>query len=356
MALLLAPIVFAQNQTPPAPPPDAAAFNAIVQLLPKTRQGGDSPSEADLKTRREAGMEIAAKAKQFLKDFPASKGADNAQALWNMGLAQAAVSGDAHAAAQLQMRAAEIVKDPKMPDSLKLQGFVMNYLAQRARKNGKHALDDNSPDSQKANMDALFAAADVLSDADELFKMLLLQDRSDKNLSTKDQRSVAQRVLDDPRASAAVKVVAKGILSGEQSYAVGKPLHLSFVAIDGRKIDLADLKGKVVMIDFWATWCGPCVAEMPEVKQVYDKYHAAGFEILGISLDDNKDRLLAFVKENHITWPQYFDGKHWNNEISFRFGINAIPAEWLVDKKGILRDTDSRGNLEQRVNELLHEK
>ena len=95
---------------------------------------------------------------------------------------------------------------------------------------------------------------------------------------------------------------------------------------------------------------------MPTVKATYDKYHDQGFEIIGISLDESKDSLLRFLKQHEIAWPQYFDGKHWNNDISSRFGIDSIPREWLIDKKGILRDTEARRDLEESVGKLLKEK
>jgi thiol-disulfide isomerase/thioredoxin len=134
-----------------------------------------------------------------------------------------------------------------------------------------------------------------------------------------------------------------------------KPLELKFKAVDGREVDLAQLRGKVVLIDFWATWCGPCVAELPNVLKAYEKLHAKGFEIIGISLDQDKAALEAFVKEKGMAWPQYFDGKGWENEISTRYGIASIPAMWLVNKKGIVTSTEARGSLEASVEKLLAE-
>ncbi len=347
-------ILFAQTE--PAPSPEDTAFRGITDLMQKTRQGGQAPSAEDYKTRREGGLEMAAKAKQFLKDYPTSKKTEDAQSLWTIGLMEAAIAGDAGAADQLQTRTAEMVKDTKLPEMLKLHAFAVNHITQWAVKNGKRNLDQGSPEFQKAYMEAFFAALDVLPNKEEIFKMLLLQAKTGRELSDEEKRSLAQRVLDHPAAPESIKAVAKQILSGEKSYEVGKPLDLSFVALDGKKINLADMKGKVILLDFWATWCGPCVGEMPNVKATYEKYHADGFEILGISLDESKDDLLKFLIKNQITWPQYFDGKHWNNDISFRFGIGGIPAEWLIDKKGILRDTNVRGNLEQSVDALLKEK
>ena len=353
---LFASVLFAQPETPSPNSPEDTAFHAITESFVKTKRDGNKTSEENLKVRREGGLELAAKAKQFLKDYPASKKADDAQSLWNIGLMDAAVTGDSGAAEELKTRATEMVKDSKVSDMLKLHVFSVNYITQWAIKNGHKDIDESSPEFQKVYMEAFFAASDVLSNKDDIFKMLLLQAKSGREFSDEEKRKLAQRIADSPNASAAIKNSAKEILSGEKTYAIGKPLELSFTALDGTKINLAEMKGKVVLIDFWATWCGPCVGEMPNVKSVYDKYHAQGFEILGVSLDESKDDLEKFLKKNAIAWPQYFDGKHWNNEISFRFGINAIPAEWLIDKKGVLRETNARGHIEESVSELLKEK
>ena len=96
--------------------------------------------------------------------------------------------------------------------------------------------------------------------------------------------------------------------------------------------------------------------EVPNVVAAYKELHNNGFEIVGISLDQDKEKLINFIKQAEMTWPQYFDGKMWNNDISSRFGINAIPAMWLVDKKGIVRSTDARGSeLVAQVKKLLAE-
>ncbi|SVE59880.1 uncharacterized protein METZ01_LOCUS512734, partial [marine metagenome] len=147
---------------------------------------------------------------------------------------------------------------------------------------------------------------------------------------------------------------AKGKLKNME--ALGQPVKMSFDAVDGRKIDLAKLKGKVVLIDFWATWCGPCIAELPNVKKTYTKFHKRGFEIVGISLDSNKDKLTNFVEDNEMPWAQHFDGKGWKNKYAVEFGIQGIPAMWLIDKKGDLVDMKARAGLEAKVEKLLDEK
>jgi len=132
-----------------------------------------------------------------------------------------------------------------------------------------------------------------------------------------------------------------------------KPLPLKFTAVDGKSVDLATMRGKVVLVDFWATWCPPCRGEVPNVVAAYKKYHDQGFEIVGVSLDKDKDRLLAFTKENGMVWPQYFDGKGWSNDVSSGFGIHSIPAMWLVGKDGKVITTNAREDLAGQVEQAL---
>jgi thiol-disulfide isomerase/thioredoxin len=133
------------------------------------------------------------------------------------------------------------------------------------------------------------------------------------------------------------------------------PLDLRFTAVDGSEVDLSKLRGKVVLVDFWATWCGPCRGELPNVMAAYQKLHGKGFEIVGISLDQDKTSLVNFTAENGMKWPQYFDGKGWANGISSGLGIQSIPAMWLVNKKGYVVTTNGRENLEGQVEKLLAE-
>jgi thiol-disulfide isomerase/thioredoxin len=104
-----------------------------------------------------------------------------------------------------------------------------------------------------------------------------------------------------------------------------------------------------VLLDFWATWCPPCRAEVPDVVATYKKYHDKGFEVVGISLDQDKSALLAFTKEHDMAWPQYFDGKGWDNDVSRGFGIDSIPAMWLVGKDGKVITTNARDDLDGSV-------
>jgi peroxiredoxin len=148
---------------------------------------------------------------------------------------------------------------------------------------------------------------------------------------------------DDPELSGA----AKGAL--ELMDMRTKPLDLKFTAVDGSEIDLAALRGQVVLVDFWATWCPPCVEEVPELVATYEKFKDQGFTIVGISLDEDKGALEKFMAENKMTWPQFFDGKGWENEMAKRFKIQTVPTMWLLDREGKLIDANPRERLEQAV-------
>ncbi|MDE0017569.1 MAG: TlpA disulfide reductase family protein [Candidatus Poribacteria bacterium] len=107
---------------------------------------------------------------------------------------------------------------------------------------------------------------------------------------------------------------------------VGKVVpNFSATDLHGKPISLQDYRGKVVLLDFWAVWCGPCVGEMPNVKEVYETHKYQGFDIIGISLDTDEERLRNYLKENDIPWRQIYSGKRWDSPLAKRIIFAVSP-------------------------------
>lgn len=122
----------------------------------------------------------------------------------------------------------------------------------------------------------------------------------------------------------------------------------------GKSVSLESFRGKYVLIDFWASWCGPCRQENPNLVRTYQKFKSRNLEILGVSLDNDKDRWLEAIKKDQLTWAQVSDLKYWRNDVALQYGVQSIPANFLLDKEGKIIAKGLRGPaLEQALEKLL---
>jgi thiol-disulfide isomerase/thioredoxin len=225
-----------------------------------------------------------------------------------------------------------------------------------------------SEDTMRA-LDALYTAYDEMGDTKGATKVLGQKYEQGKNsmqvgklvstvihpyfqaLLETGQKDEAKALLADARTTFENHAMAAQInqfldqLKGALAKpTIGDAMEIAFTSVNGDEaINLSEMKEKVVLVDFWATWCGPCIGELPHVKEAYKAYHEKGFEIIGISLDKDVGKLRSFIKEEGMTWPQYFDGKGWGNDLAKKYGISSIPATFLL-KDGKIVATNLRGD------------
>ena len=131
----------------------------------------------------------------------------------------------------------------------------------------------------------------------------------------------------------------------------------TLTSVDGELVSLRQFRGKPVLVNFWATWCGPCRRAMPELLALQRKLaEEPGFQLVGVSLDRNRQEFERYVREKSLGFPQYFDGRQWNNKVALAYGVRAIPRNVLVDREGRIARVGLRGaGLERAIQELLAE-
>ena len=173
--------------------------------------------------------------------------------------------------------------------------------------------------------------------------------------------AIVTRTLKSPAAAVAVKQIESTNIKFEAQQKLkaleGKPLKFEGATPYGGLVSTADYRGRVVLVDFWASWCGPCKEELPKLKKFYAQHRPAGLEIIGVSCDNDGQELVKFLRQNRdMPWPQLFDATQpgWH-ALAAQYSVNSIPTMFVLDRRGVVRSVDGRHNYETLVPELLKE-
>jgi len=303
---------------------------------------------------RQTAVSFAKKAREFIERFPTNENIGDARITVVHALGHAVAAGDADAERQIARFVSTVLADSSIPEDDRVGVLLYSGNAAFMKKVGMRLFTQGMSklheEFETVGIENMRAALKQFPTNSMIYTILVaVAQRS----TGERQKELAMEIINAPGAPPGAKTLANHILKGTKPYQIGQPLEIRFTALDGREVDLAKLKGKVVLVEFWSTTCGPCIAEMPTVKAVYQKRHDQGFEVVAISLDDKESAVRRFIKEKELPWPQHFDGKGWENQFAVRYGIFGIPTMWLVDKRGNLRDTNARFDLERRVTSLL---
>jgi thiol-disulfide isomerase/thioredoxin len=176
----------------------------------------------------------------------------------------------------------------------------------------------------------------------------LAQLNQDDAAKARFEEYVKMRPADDPNAQRATRYISRPELARAR---MAPPFAVT--TVDGQRISMDDLQGKVVLLDFWATWCGPCREALPHIQKVAKKFQGQPLVILSVSLDKDEKAWKAFIAKNEMTWPQYFDG-YFEGPIAKKFSVKSIPHTFTIDTDGVVQEEHSGdASLEGKLNKLL---
>lgn len=323
-----------ESRPPGGPPPEWKG------QLPSQEQIREYHRKNGLQTAKAADL-----AREFYQKYPDHPKAKEARSK-EIRLAETSVKlGNTNMVARVE----ELIKSPDVPEEDRLKLRLSRIQAEAAQQRDKgmeiylYVLETGAkqllkefpkrPEAGNMLVQVVMAAAQE-GDVDRVRRLATEIEGLDLPVATKNMVHAQLRRFD----------------------AVGKPFVFIALGMDGKEINLENLRGKVVLIDFWASWCGPCMAEVPNLKKLYGRYRSEGFEIIGVNLDEDVDTLKSTVEKNGMYWLHHFDGANPEGGWARKYSISSIPTMWLIDKQGVLRELNAREDLEEKLKKLLAEK
>jgi len=358
---VLAPFAQALARQPGAAKgPDAAAVMPKVPPLPQGTpeqlfEFVNSLKQANVRptSRKEmmaymgdvATVSLQAADKILAQVKPGDKFYDDAAKMKLESLSMLGRLGNEKAAAEMITYAATLLDSPSKPLAREAQRLVLVGQAQKVLSGG---------DVEGAGQLVKKTAAMLAADPDDVQTASLAMQLAGALEHMPDGEEVAAAAY-QAFGGAFAKSSSPQVQKMGESFAgtlrrlslPGKPMEITGTLLEtGKPFDQKSLAGKVVLVDFWATWCGPCVAEIPNVLEQYEKYHDKGFEVVGVSLDQDRDALEKFVSEQKIPWPILFEkseGEGWQHPLATFYGISGIPTVILIGRDGNVITFDARG-------------
>ncbi|NIJ51116.1 TlpA disulfide reductase family protein [Dyadobacter arcticus] len=260
---------------------------------------------------------------------------------------------------------AEVSGSKNMEYYAQIDQLMQSFAAKVTKWNEDYAAAEEKKDSKKiAEIQQSFARADqerlnvIKKLIPEMGTSLVALFTANNFLRPENDLETLRKLADDYGKVEPLPTLAKGFIGQIKriaGLAVGEVApDFTLNSPEGQPVALSSLRGKFVLIDFWASWCGPCRMENPNVVRMYDKFKDKGFDIYGVSLDDNEKAWKTAISRDNLKWQHGSELKKWKSGVAQAYGVNAIPATFLIDKDGKIIAKDLRGPaLESKLTELL---
>ena len=318
---------------------ESTAWEAVMESMkaPPTPKEWltTEPTKDDLARFRALKISLALKASdtagEFYSKYPSSTNAIEARVTQYLLVGAAIEMGDPSLSARADSLESKLIADKSIPDERRMQVAVdgLQRRAQLKRGDGTEAfLGELEKGVRQFRRD--------FPDRPEGFVLLaqLVQFYSQDDLAEPAVRLA--RELQQAPISDEIKQTVQLLV--RRFELIGKPFDFKAKSVAGSELDVSKMRGKVVLIDFWASWCQPCLISIPVLKTAYSQFKSKGFEIIGVNLDEDRESMDRVLKKLNMTWPQISDGQGKPGPIPTKYGVNGIPSMWLIDKQGVLRE------------------